>query len=85
MTREEATQYIKRSYAIDGDSDDGRYHNEVMDYLLSVLTDIEKIKEEIIKYTDYDEGCAYTYDHFHYGVKCCLDIIDKYIGEGSKE
>lgn len=39
MTREEATQYIKRSYAIDEDSDEGRHHNEVMDYLLSVLNE----------------------------------------------
>ena len=36
MTREEAINYLKRSWAI-GEDDDSRYHNEVLEFIIKAL------------------------------------------------
>lgn len=50
--------------------------------LSKVLSDL---KVEIDYENSYDEpaalACEDGYDRFHYGVKSCLDIIDKHINE----
>lgn len=51
MTREEVIQYIKDCYAI-GNDDDSRHHNEVMDYLIKVLTAVPEKGEWIHKGQD---------------------------------
>ena len=59
MTREEAIQYLKDSYAI-GNDEDSRHHNEVMDYLISALSaEGEYIKKEDLFAKTIDKNKAW--------------------------
>lgn len=55
MTREEAINYFKRSFAI-GEGDDDKYHNEVLEYTIKALEQepvLDKARAEIEKLQTY--------------------------------
>lgn len=91
MTKEDAINYFKRSWAI-GEDDGSRYHNEVLEFTIKALEqkpildkisiEIEQVKsimnEEIINHNRKD------LINFINGLNQSLLIIDKYNTESEE-
>ena len=88
MTREEAINYFKRSYASE-DTDDERQHNEALDMAIKNLEAWEKVKRKI-KNLETEEEKIIDYDDGDMGKTAVeelicrsqvLEIINKYLEE----
>lgn len=78
MTREEAINYFKRSFALD-DIEDCIYHNEVLEFTIKALEQepiLDKIRAEIEQ--EYKDE---TEHHYGQGLRRAIKIIDKYKAE----
>lgn len=83
MTREEAINYFKRSYA-SGNTDDERQHNEALDVTIKSLENEQKLKHAVWQaegeISKRAESTIYL-DARHYALKEAGDIIHKHTRE----